>query len=311
MTLRDARRLDGRRVPALPAGPPYACRDLADWLGLAIHMPPGDPRLQDIFEGGPAPTPPLDNLVGARTWWEEHPDWMQILDPESPNHESKMVERELYLEAWRPWLPPRARVLDLGGGVGRFTDWLLQRECEVELVDPDLRSLWRALSAVVGGPGRLDLHWSTGEALPSLPPVDLALAVEVLCYAEDPALVLRNIAGLLKPGGVLLASVEARWGWAMAADAADETVEAFLTDGVVHVPGDRWIRTYDEESLRDLFAGWEILSLLPTHYTWSGPFEHSAGSLDVERILALEARLRAHPISGPLNRAWALVARPR
>jgi SAM-dependent methyltransferase len=310
MALRDSSRLDGDPCPPLPAGPTYSCRELADWLGIAFTMPPADPRIKDIFEGEPAPTPPLDNLAGARTWWEEHPDWMEILDPESPNHEGKMLERELYLESWRPFLPARARVLDLGGGVGRFTDWMLQRDCEVELVDPDLRSLWRALSAVVGGPGKVDLHWATGETLPDLAPVDVALAVEVLCYAEDPARVMENLRRVLKPEGVLLLSVEARWGWAMSADSHDGTIDAFLTDGIVHVPGDRWIRTYTEEMVHELLAGWRIESLVPTHYAFSGPFEFSTGAMEVEEALALEARLRAHPVSRPLNRAWAVVARP-
>ncbi|MCK6506259.1 class I SAM-dependent methyltransferase [Myxococcota bacterium] len=310
MGLADASRVDGEPTPALPAGPPYACADLVDWLGLAFAMPPGDPRLEDIFYGGPAPTPPLDNLVGAVRYWLEHPEWMDFMDPDSPNHHDKLVERAIYLDRWERHLSPGLRVLDLGGGVGRFTAWLLERGCQVELVDPDLRSLWRALSAVVGGPGAVDLHWATGETLPDLAPVDVVIACEVLCYVEDPAAVLDRVRRLLKPGGVLLLSVEARWGWAMAQDAHEGTIDAFLGDGIVHEPGDRWVRTYTKEALRELLAGWKVEEIFPTHYAHSGPFELSAGPMEVDDALALEARLRAHPVSGPLNRAWAVIARP-
>ena len=310
MALADAVRLEGDPCPPLPAGPPYACAELADWLGLAFALPPGDPRLEDIFLGGPAPTPPLENLVGAVRYWEEHPEWMAFLDPSAPNHHDKIVERAIYLEHWERHLRPGCRVLDLGGGVGRFTAWLLERGCEVELVDPDLRSLWRALSAVVGGPGSVDLHWATGETLPELAPVDVAVACEVLCYVEDPARVLANSRRTLKPDGVLLLSVEARWGWAMAPDVHEYTLEAFFGDGIVHEPGDRWVRTYTKEALREILAGWRIERLWPTHYAQSGPFELAAGPLPVDEALALEARLRAHPVSAPLNRAWAVVARP-
>ncbi|NOY28122.1 MAG: class I SAM-dependent methyltransferase [Oligoflexia bacterium] len=311
MALADARRLDGLPCPVLPVGPPYRCGDLVDWLGLAFALPPGDPRLEDIFMGGDADTPPLDNLVGAVRYWDEHPEWMDFIDPSAPNHHDKLVERAIYLERWEAYLPGGARVLDLGGGVGRFAAWLLERDCQVELVDPDLRSLWRALSMAVQGSGAIDLHWATGETLPELAPVDVVVACEVLCYVEDPALVLEKIRRVLKPGGVLLASVEARWGWAMAPDVHEGTIDAFLGDGVVHQPGDRWVRTYTEDRLRRLLEDWEILELWPTHYALSGPFEMIAGELDVDEALALEARLRAHPVSGPLNRAFAVVARPR
>ena len=50
----------------------------------------------------------------------------------------------------------------------RFAAALLDRGLDVEVVDPDLRSLWRALQHAVDRPGRIDLHWSTGEALPDV-----------------------------------------------------------------------------------------------------------------------------------------------
>ena len=141
--------------------------------------------------------------------------------------------------------------------------------------------------------------------------MDVALAVEVLCYVEDPAAVLRGIIETLRPGGVLLCSVEARWGWAMGADVYEGTIEAFLGDGVVHVPGDRWVRTFTGESLQALLegAGFVVEDLHPSHYAFSGPFESCAGPLDAEEALALEARLREHPVARSLNRAWMAVAR--
>lgn len=311
MALADARMLAGP-TPPLPGPGPVPCAQLDAWGGRAFWMPPTDARLQVIHDGGPAPTPPLDNLAGAVRYWDEHPDWMEFLDPDSPSHDDKMVERALYLDLWGPHLPPGLRVLDLGGGVGRFMQWLLERDCEVELVDPDLRSLWRAVgSAAAVGQGRLDVHWSTGERLPRLAPVDAVVATEVLCYVEDPAAVLRRAYATLRPGGVLLLSVEARWGWAMAADVHEGSIEHWFGDGVVHVPGDRWVQTYEGPQLRAALeaAGFEIEALRPSHYALSGPFEQAAGPLSVEQALALEARLRRHPVAGGLNRAWMAVAR--
>jgi len=302
----------GGLTPKLPAGPPFRCDALADWAGRTFSLPAGDPRLVALHEGGAADSPPLDNLVGAVRYWDEHPDWMEFLDPNSPSHHDKMVERALYLDLWESHLPRGARVLDLGGGVGRFMQWLLERDCSVELVDPDLRSLWRAVQAGAQvGRGALDVHWSTGECLPELAPVDVALMVEVLCYVEDPARVLERVFQALRPGGTLLCSVEARWGWAMAADVHPATIDAFLEDGVVHVPGDRWVRTFTGEDLRTVLetSGFEVVALQASHFAFSGPFEECAGPMDAERALALESRLRTHPVAGLLNRAWMAVAR--
>ena len=100
--------------------------------------------------------------------WHSNPEWMEFLDPDSPVYEDKQVERALYLDFWGSHLEPNSRVLDLGGGVGRMMQWALSKECSVELVDPDLRSLWRAVSSAGGHKGFIDVHWSTGECLDEL-----------------------------------------------------------------------------------------------------------------------------------------------
>ncbi|MFN7146454.1 MAG: hypothetical protein ACK4YP_21955, partial [Myxococcota bacterium] len=71
-------------VPALPAGPPYPCAALLPWAGLAFDLPPADPRLRVLHDGGREPTAPLANLVGAAAAWEKWPEHMDFLDPESP-----------------------------------------------------------------------------------------------------------------------------------------------------------------------------------------------------------------------------------
>lgn len=307
MSLADAWALRGE-TPPLPDGPPYRCAGLNGWAGVAFEMPPGDPRIAEIHHGESSTSAPLDNLQGAARYWEDHPDWMAFLEPESPLHRDKLIERALYLRLWEPHLPAGCRVLDLGGGIGRFTTWLLERGCEVELVDPDLRSLWRAVNSAVNLPGALDVHWTTGERMPALEPVDVVIACEVLCYVEDPKTVLRNLLKILKPGGMLLISVEARWGWAMAADAQPGTIDGFFT-GSVHVPGDVWVRTYTEDDFRSLLSPLQLVTLQPSHYALSGPFELASGPLPLTEALALEDRLRAHPVSRPLNRAWMACAR--
>ncbi len=308
MSLANARTPDGR-APALLGGPPYACTSLAALAGADFDLPPGDPRLAALHAGGRAPSPPLDNLVGAVAGWHDYPDHMDWLDPRSPIHRAKLLERAMYLERWERHVPRGARVLDLGGNIGRFTQWSLDRGCDVELVDPDLRALRRAVAHAAGRPGRLDVHWSTGERLPAIAPVDVVIAAEVLCYVEDPASVLASLRSVLRPGGPLLVSVEARWGWPLAYDVPARTLDAVLDDGILHVPGDRWVRTLDEQGFRALLDGWTVEECLPSHYIASGPFDDAAGELGLREVLSYEARLREHPVLRHLNRCWTAVAR--
>lgn len=301
-------------TPTLPGGPPYPCEALVAWRGLRFELPPGDPRLPALAAGGAEPSSPMANLAGAYAAWESWSEGMDFLDAASPVADQKRMERDLYLHLWDPWLSKvegaqAPRVLDLGGGIGRFSMPCLDAGWDVDLVDPDLESLRRAVWHAAGRPGRLDVYWTTGEHLPETGPYDLVFAVEVFCYVEDPVKVLANVRARLRPGGRIFFSVEAEHGWAACGDAAPGTLEAFLSGTPVHAPGDRFVRTYSAEALRALFSEGTIESLIPTHYVLSGPFEAAAGPIDLTMLLDLEARLRAHRIAGPLNRAWTGVVR--
>ena len=71
-------------------------------------------------------------------------------------------------------------------------------------------------------------------------------------------------------------------------------------------PEHEWL---GDARVRDVLKGLEILELEPSHYVLSGPFEAAAGAIDLDRLRALEHRLRNHPITAPLNRAWMATAR--
>ena len=307
MSLQIATPIDST-LPSLPAGPPYSCVDLGQWKGISFWMKPTDPRLVDIHNGQPAPTPPLENLEGMVYYWMKHPDWMNLMDPTSPVHVDKMLERELYIDVWKSYVSPTAKILDIGGGVGRLTQWLLNQHCQVQVIDPDLRSLWQLVSLAAGGPGHIDVHWSTAEKMPLLGTFDVVMACEVLNYVEDPAVVVQRVLDTLKPKGILLLSVEARWGWALANDVSPGSLDSFLHSGIVHVPHDRWIKTYAEEELRQLLAPFDLLKIQPSHYTLSGPFENIVGRPDKSTLLSIEHQLRRHPVTKHLNRAWIVVA---
>jgi SAM-dependent methyltransferase len=233
---------------------------------------------------------------------------MDFLAPSSPVHARKELERAIYLRDWAAFVPAGTRVLDVGGGIGRFAVWCLDRGCSVVLIEADPESLARAV-AHTGG--RIEAHWTTAERMPDVDGFDVAIACELLCYVESPEPVVAGIRDRLRPGGVLLASVEARNGWVASSDAAAGSLEAWMGDGIVHVPGDRFVRTFDRASFESLMEGFDTVLLRATHYVSSGPFENAAGLLPVEEALRWEDRLAEDPRAADWNRAWTGVFRKR
>jgi len=141
--------------------------------------------------------------------------------------------------------------------------------------------------------------------------LDAIIACEILCYLPDADAALREMATRLRPGGALLVSVEARWGWAAAYDApAGSCDEALDGRGVIDLPGERWVCTYSREDLEGLIrrSGLQALSIFPLHYVFEGPLQYTVRrDMEIGELIAIEDRCRVHPVWGPLNRVWAAV----
>ncbi len=311
MSLRHAKHR-GEVVP-LEGGPPYPLAALAPLRGQRFVLPTADRWVRDTGDEAHA------YLDGARAGWVSHPEYMDFLDEASPVHHLKKAEADLYLHHWAPALQDsEAAILDVGCGVGRLAIPLLRRGHTVYAVDPDLEALRRLAwhAAAHEGAGALDLFWASVHHLPDVI-VPVAIAAEVLCYVPEHVAALTAIADRVSPGGQVLVSVEARWGWAAAQDAPPGSLTAALEqdgDGVVHVPGDRWVRTYDEPALRDWIAsaGLELESVVPSHWIPDGPLEGVApDALSLQQLLAWEESCRSHPVWGPLHRLWLVTARKR
>ena len=53
---------------------------------------------------------------------------------------------------------------------------------------------------------------------------------------------------------------------AMSTDVAEGSIDAFFSDGIVHMPNDRYIHTHTEESLQQLLSRLDIEAIQPSHY---------------------------------------------
>ena len=289
----------------LPGEPPYDTELLVPLMGKRFELPCDDNWVKDTG------TRAHLYLDGAKSAWGEHPDWMDFLDLDSPINALKRAERDLYLHHWEPWLNAK-RVLDVGCGIGRFTTAFLDYGADVVGVDADIKALVRCAWHAANRPGRIDLHWSTVHNLPDVGEFDVVIAAEVLCYVPDVRRALAAIVDRLRPGGTLLIAMEARYGWACAEDAPQGALAHALTgDGVIHIPGDRWVRTWTREDLWSLLneAGLHVERMVPMLYIMDGPLEPvMPESLSLEEIIDAEDRCRKHPVWGPLNRIWTAAA---
>lgn len=111
-----------------------------------------------------------------------------------------------------PYLPPRARLLEIGGGVGSITEHLLNEGHQVTAVDKNpfcaayLRHRFHR---------RDDVEVVEGDFLdvraPALDPAsfDAAVCVNVLEHVADDVRLLDRAADLLRPGGILFLVVPA------------------------------------------------------------------------------------------------------
>jgi 2-polyprenyl-3-methyl-5-hydroxy-6-metoxy-1,4-benzoquinol methylase len=167
------------------------------------------------------------------------------------------------------------RVLDVGGGSGMFAVPLAQLGHDVTVVDPSADALAtlhrRADTAGVGsrvrgvqgdGDRMHAVLGHTASAGAGAPPAgglfDLVLCHSVLEVVDDPVSTLREIAGVLRPGGQLSIATANRAGAVLARAVSGHPVEArALLEGTDPAPGRAHPvrRRFSPVELLDLVAG--------------------------------------------------------
>jgi ubiquinone/menaquinone biosynthesis C-methylase UbiE len=162
--------------------------------------------------------PDRDRLHPVRAYYDARgeSEWHRLDNP----YEG-VIEWELHRRAFEELLPPGGRVLDLGGGPGRWTIWLARRGHQVVLADLSPRMLEIARrelaeagvepDAVLEVDARDLSRFSAGEfdAVLSLGPF------YHLVSAADRELAASEVHRVLQPGGLLLATVMTRHSWVL------------------------------------------------------------------------------------------------
>ncbi len=157
------------------------------------------------------------------------------------------VEWELHRRAFEHWLAPGARVLDLGGGPGRWAIWLARRGHPVVLGDlsPVQLAIARREAAAAGVALEAVIEVDARD-LSGFPDAsfDVVLALGPfyhLVAAADRARAAFEAWRVLRPGGRFFATVMARYAWMLgvlfeAGSSRLDDVRRLLAEGVYRDP---------------------------------------------------------------------------
>ena len=270
--------------------------------------------------------PALHGLSGYELDRRRFPALVEWFGSGSSVDHFKRFERSLYLRHLEPHLAdlaPGAAVLDMGCGSGRMATCLAARGFALTLVDASSHALKRATAGVLAAAPRArpPAAWlADGNDLDFLESGSFALtlAIEVLCYQANPALMLAELVRVTRPGGLVVVSVEGLYGGLL----QDRRLglgeaESVLAGQPLVRPHDLFVTYFTRESLAAALEaqGLVCLNLEGTHYVTDGPLAQLAEGLDFadevtcRRVLDLEQRCAADPVLSPLARAWLAVAR--
>jgi SAM-dependent methyltransferase len=124
------------------------------------------------------------------------------------------LELERTKELLERLLPPHAAVADVGGGTGRYAEWLAERGHRVELVDAVPLHVERARE-LAGAPPRFGVHLADARLLPFADGAfDAVLLLGPLYHLGEEAervRAAREAARVCRPGGVVLAAAISRY----------------------------------------------------------------------------------------------------
>lgn len=173
---------------------------------------------------------------------------------------SNRVEWARTVELLQRWLPaPPARVLDVGGGPGRYAAWLTASGYTVTLVDPVPKHIRQArdrgLDARLADARRLPLEDASADA------VVMAGPLYHLPDPADRAAALAEAVRCAAPGAVVVAAGMSRWAKpcvkAARGELGDPAIQAYLLQVLEHGhdpqgdPFDRVSYNHDPTELRE------------------------------------------------------------
>ncbi len=263
------------------------------------------------------------NISGFEKEFKKHPRDLNVADKKSALYPLKEFEKEIYLNLFFPYfkkLPRKGLVLDAGCGVGRFSKELLRRGFRVHASDASRLTL-DAAQKNFGSRAKdaLRIH-ADAENLSMLPDAmyDAVFAVELLCYVKNPEKAIKELARVLKKGGLLFFSVENKFGALCSERFITENnfMDAFKKNEL-SVKNEAFVRYFTKADVHALIKKAKLGTLYSAgcHYVADGIFGHLAGKANLRDMRArkklheIESLCRKNKSLALFARAWTSVAK--
>jgi SAM-dependent methyltransferase len=258
--------------------------------------------------------------------WARHRDLYDFVEASDANAKRKALQRDNYLRHLAPHLdrlPIGAAVLDAGCGVGRLVGALLERGLRLTCTDASREALKCAVRVALRNGATADALDARLCDVRDMSCFDdgtfaATVALELICYQDDPAASLRELVRVTAPGGLVAVSAEGLHGSCIADPKLGPAAQLEVLDtAALDVEGEISVRYFTKDGIRSLLdaAGLEAIEVVGTQYTADGVFDALATDdalgdpRQLASLAALESAAAADPVLEPLARAWLATAR--
>jgi ubiquinone/menaquinone biosynthesis C-methylase UbiE len=270
--------------------------------------------------------PGMHNVVAYEKEWGIYPLVLDFLDKRSENYHLKALEKRIYLDIIGPYLskiPGFSDIIDAGGGIGRFAIDLARSGHRIQVVDSSRTALKKALKHFQKeGLSDFGLHLGDIADLSMFSDnyFDAVLAIESVCYCDDPKRALKELVRVTKKRGLIIISVEGKYGGMLSEPAVSHgNISEISRNGRLCVKGHLYVTYYTQVSLNKLLdeCGIEVIRMCGSHYVADGAMSRllEVGRLAdedyKEEMLKVEKLCRKDPVLKDLARAWVAVGRKR
>lgn len=269
--------------------------------------------------------PGIWNLTGYKKAWKSYPKDLDFLSKKSGHYHIKALEREIYLEILKPFLKSLKRdsvILDAACGIGRFAKGLAKQGHKIYMVDACETNLEKAIAHLEENEAEKNTELFLGD-ISNLPmfadgTFDMILGIEAICYCSNPESALKELARVAKKGGIIIISVEGKYGSII----ADENVSAkyfgsAYSNSELRIKDHTFTKYFSKEELEETVkkAGIEILLSQGCMYVPNGIFHRLVdlkklgGKKYRNKLLQIEKLCGSDPLLSKLARVWIVIGK--
>ncbi len=235
---------------------------------------------------------------------------------------TKLFEKKVYFELIKPFLkklPKNSKILDAGGGIGRFGIEIAKMGHHLHFMDLSVNSLKCAIKHFCDNKiSNVEFYLEDILQTPDefCDYFDAVVSIEVICYSSDPSSSLEKLIKVTRKKGLIIVAVEGKYG-AIVSDRnlSIDDILTILKKDMLHV--DNYLHTiyYQRQQIKDMFTkrGIKLLLLEGCQYVADGLFNRFADEFVLKKkenwrkLMEIEKKCRKDTVIKELARSWLII----